>query len=106
MTRQIDEPRALGGGKRRAAVHPEAGAPASPGIQMIPPNSRALRDCRMKHAIGRSAGASPMSFRFGSTAEVRSVSRHVRKVPRGDISELYKWKDRLAAVSPISNQVF
>ena len=31
------------------------------------------------------------------------LSIHDRFVPRGDISELYKWKDRLAAVSPNSH---
>jgi hypothetical protein len=39
-------------------------------------------------------------------ADIRQREWHVRYVPRGDISELYKWKDRLAAVSPNSNHVF
>ena len=36
-------------------------------------------------------------------ADIQASGRNVRLVPRGDISELYKWKDRLAAASPNSH---
>ena len=52
----------------------------------------------------QSAGATTSAKR--PLADVLALRGDVCLVPRGDISELYKWKDRLAAVSPNSNHVF